>query len=109
MNIRTRPTPKNQTLALPNRLVPALGMIAFLLAAIYVALMITTIFFAAWQTQLARGIDDSRVAIERLETQYYVAIARIDATDPYSLGLVAPTRVEYVVASRVPGLTFADR
>lgn len=104
-NIRTRP----QALALPNRLVPALGIIAFMLAVLYVALMITTIFFAAWQTQLARGIDESRVAIEKLENWYYDAIARIDATDPSSLGLVAPTHIEYVVAARLPAVSFVGR
>lgn len=96
-------------LAVPDRIVPMLAIAAGLLVAVYLALMITTIFFAAWQTQLARGIDDTRARIQGLETQYYSAIARLDSTDPSSVGLVAPAKVEYVVAQRMPGLTFAGR
>lgn len=107
INSRSRSRSRSQALALPDRLVPALGAVAVLLTALYITLVITTIFFAAWQTQLARGIDDSRVAIQRLEGRYYAAITAIDATDPSSLGLVTPAHVEYVAASGVPGLTFA--
>lgn len=97
------------SIAVPDRIVPILAIAAAAFLAVYIALMITTIFFAAWQTQLARSIDDTRTAIQALETEYYAAIARIDATDPSSLGLVAPAKVHYVVAARPTGLTFADR
>ena len=95
--------------AMPDRANFFLGAIAAALAVVYIGLMITTIFFAAWQTQLARGIDDSRSRIQTLETRYYSEIAKLDSTDPGSVGLVAPSKVEYVVAARMPGLTFADR
>lgn len=95
--------------AMPDRTNFILGSIAAALTVIYIGLMATTIFFAAWQTQLARGIDDSRSRIQALETRYYQEIARLDSTDPGSVGLVAPSKVEYVVAARMPGLTFADR
>jgi len=91
---------------MPDRTNFILGMIASSLVVIYVLLMAATIFFAAWQTQLARGIDDTRARIHFLETEYYGAIAKIDSTDPYSVGLVAPSKVEYVVEARMPGLTF---
>lgn len=97
------------TFAMPDRTNLYLGTVAVALAVIYIALMITTIFFAAWQTQLARGIDDTRSRIQVLETRYYSEIAKLDSTDPGSVGLVAPSKVEYVVAARMPGLTFADR
>ena len=96
-------------IVLPNRIVLMLSVTAAGLVAVYITLMLTTIFFAAWQTQLASGIDDSRERIHRLEDQYYQVIDKIDATDPGSMGLVAPHTVEYVVAARMPGLTFADR
>ena len=98
-----------QAIALPDRTNLVLGATAISLVVIYVLLMAATIFFAAWQTQLARGIDDTRARIHSLETEYYGAIAKIDSTDPYSVGLVAPSKVEYVVEARMPGLTFADR
>jgi hypothetical protein len=94
---------------MPDRTNVYLGSIAAALAALYIGLMLTTVFFAAWQTQLARGIDDTRSRILALETRYYSEIAKLDSTDPGSVGLVAPSKVEYVVAARMPGLTFADR
>lgn len=94
---------------MPDRTNFLLGAIAAALAVIYIAIMITTIFFAAWQTQLARGIDDTRSRIQALETRYYSEIAKLDSTDPGSVGLVAPSKIEYVVAARTSGLTFADR
>lgn len=94
---------------MPDRTVPVLAIAAGCLVVVYLALMLTTIFFAAWQTQLVRGIDDTRERIHRLETEYYNAIARIDSTDPSSVGLVAPKKVEYVVAARMQGLTYVPR
>lgn len=94
---------------MPDRTIFVLGVVAAALVVVYIGLMITTIFFASWQTQLARGIDDTRSRIHNLENDYYGAIAKLDSTDPYSVGLVAPSKVEYVVAARMPGLTFADR
>ena len=96
-------------ISLPDRPVQLLSLIAAGLVAVYIVLVVTTIFFAAWQTQLASRIDDAHASISALEDEYYAAIARIDATDPSALGLVAPDRVEYVVAARVPGLSFAGR
>jgi hypothetical protein len=101
--------PRAIALQVPDRIVPMLSIAAGFLVVTYIVLMITTIFFAAWQTQLARGIDDTRARIHGLETEYYTAIARLDSTDPSSVGLVAPAKVEYVVAQRMPGLTFAGR
>lgn len=100
---------RTATFAMPDRTIFVLGSVAAALTVVYIGLMITTIFFAAWQTQLARGIDDSRSRIQALETRYYGAISKLDSTDPGSVGLVAPSKVEYVVAARMPGLTFADR
>lgn len=93
---------------MPDRTNYILGAVALALLVVYVVLMGTTIFFAALQTQLARGIDDTRTRIHALETEYYTTIAKIDSTDPYAVGLVAPKKVEYVVEARMPGLSFAD-
>jgi hypothetical protein len=104
---RARRAPRTVAFAVPNRINFILGSIAAALVVVYIGLMITTIFFASWQTQLARGIDDTRSRIQALETRYYDEIAKLDSTDPGSVGLVAPKKVEYVVAARMPGLTFA--
>ena len=94
---------------MPDRTIPILGVTAACLVVVYLIVMLTTIFFAAWETQLARGIDDTRERIHKLEGSYYDAIAEIDSTDLSSTGLVAPTRVEYVVAARMQGLTYVSR
>ncbi len=93
---------------MPARTIPILsfGVGALLLA--YVVLVVTTIVFATWQTQAASSISDAQAAIGTLETRYYAAIGSLDSTNPYSLGFVQPTHVEYVAASNLPdGLTFA--
>jgi hypothetical protein len=59
-----------------------LAVTAASLVAVYLVLMVTTIFFAAWETQLARSMDDSRERIHK---------------------------VEYVVAARMQGLTYVSR
>ena len=107
--MRTSRTNVAATLAMPDRTNTVLGATAGALLIVYIGLMAATILFASWQTQLARGINDTRARIHALETEYYGAIAKIDSTDPYSVGLVAPSKVEYVVAMRMPGLSFADR
>lgn len=97
------------TTALTNpRLVPLLYVLAGMLLAAYVALMVTTILFAALQTQLAQDVQDKRMEIAKLESLYYEGVAQRDATDPQSLGFVTPTTVHYVSAAKIPNLTFAD-
>lgn len=112
MTTIAKSTPRNRraasALAIPDRTNLVLGAVAVALLIVYVGLMASTIFFATWQTQLTRGIMDTRSRILVLETQYYAAIAKIDSTDPSSLGLVAPANVDYVVAKRAPSLTRAD-
>ena len=111
--MHTRPTRNPRTsqavIAMPDRALPILGIAAASLVAVYLVLMVTTIFFAAWETQLARSMDDTRERIHKLETEYYNTIAKIDSTDPSAVGLVAPAKVEYVVAARMQGLTYVSR
>lgn len=91
------------------RLVPALYVLAGLLLAAYVALMVTTILFAALQTHLAQDVQDKRMEIAKLESVYYSKVADLDSTDPYSMGFVTPKNVHYVSAAKIPtNLTFAD-
>ncbi len=97
------------TLPAPDRLIPFLSASCGLLAISYVALMVTTIFFASWQSQAVSSIRDSEGRIGNLESQYYSTINSVSSIDPSSLGFVAPTDVEYVAAasSRTSNLTFA--
>lgn len=94
---------------IPVKTIPLLMVVAGALVATYVALIMSTIMFAAWQTQLATNMDDTRADIARLETKYYAQITSLDGMDPASKGLVKPGNVAYVTASKTPGLTFAGR
>ncbi len=93
--------------ALPNRLNLYLGIVAGGLLTAYVTLMVTTILLAALQTQLAQNIQDTQMALGKLETSYYAAIGQMDSTDPHALGYVTPTHVHYVTAASPNGLSFA--
>lgn len=95
-----------RALALP-RLVPAFSILAGVLVAVYVALMVATILFAALQTDLAQQVQDKRMQVAKLETRYYDAVAALDDTNPQSLGYVTPGSVEYVTAVAPQNLTFA--
>jgi hypothetical protein len=95
---------------MPDRLVPVLGAACGLLALSYVTLMVTTIFFASWQSQAVGSIGLSESTIGNLESQYYSTINSVSSIDPSSLGFVSPTDVEYVAAASAnsnSNLTFA--
>lgn len=91
------------TTAIPtaDRLVPMLGASCGILAVLYVTLVVTTIFFASWQSQAVSTIRTSESTIGNLESQYYSTINSVSSIDPSSLGFVAPTDVQYVAAASV--------
>ncbi len=91
------------TTAIPtaDRLVPMLGASCGILAVLYVTLVVTTIFFASWQSQAVSIIRTSESTIGNLESQYYSTINSVSSIDPSSLGFVAPTDVQYVAAASV--------
>lgn len=93
---------------MPSRTIPVLSISVGTLFLVYLALVVTTILFATWQTQAASSISDAEAAIGALETRYYASVGSLDSTNPASLGFVHPAHVEYVAASNLPdGLTFA--
>ena len=95
-------------MTMPSRTIPVLATSTAVLFLAYLVLVITTILFATWQTQASSAISDSQAAIGALETQYYASVGSLDSTNPYSLGFVQPTQVEYVAAANLPNnLTFA--
>lgn len=79
----------------------ALGMLVFA----YLALMVTTVSFAAWRTDLAAEVRKTEEAIALLEQDYYGAVERIGATDPASHGLAKPARVTYAAMVAAQAVT----
>jgi hypothetical protein len=97
-------------MTMPTRTIPVLSVSASILLVAYLALVVTTVVFASWQTQAASSIRDAEASIGMLESQYYASVAQLDSTDPATLGFVHPTNVQYVASAGVPhGLTFAGR
>ncbi|HEV7121478.1 MAG TPA: hypothetical protein VGN56_01470 [Candidatus Paceibacterota bacterium] len=95
-------------MTMPSRTIPVLSVAVGAMLLAYMALVVTTIVFATWQTQAASSISDAQATIGTLESQYYASIGSLDSTNPYSLGFVQPKQVEYVAAANLPeGLTFA--
>jgi hypothetical protein len=92
-----------------DRLTPTLGIVCAALVTSYVGLMVTTIFFAAWQTQAVSAVRTTESAIGNLEANYYETVNRLGALNPSTLGYVAPAQVEYVAETveTSSGLSFA--
>jgi hypothetical protein len=94
---------------MPKRLIPALFLSCGTLTLTYVVLMVTTIFFAAWQTQAMSSVRSSESAIGNLEASYYTSINHLSSLNPTTLGYVSPAQVEYVtkISNTSTGLSFA--
>ncbi len=90
---------------MPDRTISSLGALVAVLVLAYLGLVVTTVSFAAWQTDLAVSAQDTESSIGSLEGQYYAQVGRLAATDPASLGLSKPSHVSYAVAATAPTLT----
>ena len=92
-----------------ERLIPTLSISCGALVVTYVALVVTTIFFATWQTESVSSVRNAESAIGTLEANYYTAINHASTLNPTTLGFVAPTHIQYVATAQNPSanLTFA--
>lgn len=90
---------------MPDRTLSILGVIASSLAACYVVLMITTVTFATWQTELSLAAREAETAISMLESRYYDEVGTLAATDPSSMSLGKPRAVRYAVQAAAPALS----
>lgn len=92
-----------------NRIKLTLSYCAAGLFAVYLTLIVATVYFATWQTELAHSIRETEMAIGELETSYYKAISQLNGVDPYSVGFVTPSTIGYVVDTGPSGLSQATR
>ncbi len=90
-----------------NRTLTYLGATFGSMVAIYVALVIGTVFQAHAQTEMAARVSNAEAAIGALEAEYYLAIAAVNAQDPSQYGFVMPAKKEFARAAAAPTLTFA--
>ncbi|MFA9263077.1 MAG: hypothetical protein ACEQSB_07095 [Undibacterium sp.] len=89
----------------PDRTISILGYSAGTLVALYLGLIVVTVSMAAWQTNLAMEVHETEASIARLEAKYYDTVARIDQTDPSSLGLMKPAKVTYAAKQVAPSVS----
>ncbi len=77
----------------------------------YITLVVTTVFFATWQTTAVSAVRDNESKIATLEAQYYATMNHINAMNPSSMGFVMPKDVEYVAQTRTnaDNLSFAGQ
>jgi hypothetical protein len=94
---------------MPDRLIPGLSLSCGALTVLYVSLVVTTIFFASWQTEAMSSVRNAESQIGNLEANYYTAMNQASTLTPATLGFVTPTQVEYVpaVTNTSANLTFA--
>lgn len=79
-----------------SRAISILSVSCLSVFALYLLGIAATIFFATWQTGLARVIQETEGSVITLETSYYDAVERFSGADPVAKGFVTPDTVEYV-------------
>lgn len=90
---------------MPDRLVPMLRNSFVGLMTLYVALVISTVYFAARETDYRDAIHDTEASIAALEARYFAAVDRITKTDPAALGLGAPAGKRYAREAPAPSVS----
>ena len=92
-----------------SRAIPVLGCSCLVAVALYLLAVAATVFFATWQTGLARSIQEMEGSVISLETEYYEAVERFSSIDPVARGFTSPRSVEYVSSTGVSSLSRADQ
>lgn len=92
-----------------NTLTKVLGITALTLFGVYLALVVTTIYFASWQTKSASDIREIEGRIASLESRYYDSVEEINRMDPGVEGFVKPLAVRYVAEADGADLSLAGR
>lgn len=92
---------------MPRKLSTIAGAVFGLSVFFYVALVVTTVTLASYQTDLQGSVADAEASIGSLEGKYYDAVAVVTAEDASSLGYVSPASIAYAKGAAAPVLTAA--
>ncbi len=90
---------------MPDRLLPILKGSFFSLVALYVVLVISTVYFAAAESNLREAIHDTEASIASLEVRYFTAVDQVAKSDPASYGLSHPAAKRYAKELPAPSVT----
>ena len=94
---------------MPNKTLTYLSISGIVLLVLYVGLIGTAIFFATLRTELSASLRETETRVGALETEYYQALSRLNATDVESIGYVTPVNVAYIARDGVSAVTRASR
>jgi hypothetical protein len=92
---------------MPKKLSTIAGTVFGLSVFVYVAIVVTTVSLASYQTELQGSVADAEASIGTLESKYYDAVAVITSEDASALGYVAPKNIAYAKGAAAPVLTAA--
>ncbi len=79
-----------------DRLIPILSISCGALTTLYVGLIITTIFFASYQSEAMNSVRVTESQIGNLESDYYSDMNNVTHMNPATLGFVNPSEIQYV-------------
>ncbi|MBP6860527.1 MAG: hypothetical protein KBC38_03145 [Candidatus Pacebacteria bacterium] len=77
----------------------------FALVAVYIALIISTVYFAALESDLREAIHDTEASIAALEVKYFSAVDAVAKSDPSAHGLTHPAAKRYAKELPAPSVT----
>lgn len=83
----------------PRRLAPVLGLFCGIVFAVYVALILATIYFASAETRTSAALRSAEDHIATMESSYYAAIGSISSADVSARGFRQPVKAQYVSAA----------
>lgn len=92
---------------MPKKLSTIAGIVFGLSVFVYVALVVTTVTLASYQTDLQGSVADAEASIGTLESKYYDAVAAVTSEDASTRGFVTPKDIAYAKSAAAPVLTAA--
>lgn len=82
-----------------------LGTAFGVLTALYMVLIVTTVFFATLRTQYATSAQNEEAAVGVLEDRYLTALRDVQSSDVIALGYTKPRAELFVTETEKPVLT----
>ena len=84
---------------MPERLTPLFTGVFCTVFAVYAGLLASTVFFAAWHSELADSIRSAEASVALLERDYFARMTDITSADPASHGYVLPETTRYAAVA----------
>ena len=93
---------------MPERLIPACASVCCIAFAVYAYLLASTVFFAAWHSELADSVREAEASIAVLERDYFARMTTLTSADPASYGYALPEKTRYAAVAESFTLSRAE-